>query len=109
MLRIVNRLKEKMQYWKEERLIKTLNKKVTKMTKQIKKLQIKSFNVSYAISRDMKRYRFTYEAPVIFESTKEEVLRLVFGNNKYKQNQLNFYFYKNIELVFVLTSRVDVR
>ena len=72
-------------------------------------MQIKNFNISYTISRNYKRYRFTYSAPVIFQSTKYEILKEVFGNKKYKEqflegNSTLFYRY-NVELVLEITKK----
>ena len=109
MLKIIENFKQKLQMRKEERLIRQLNKKVAKISKRVNKLQIKNFNISYTISRDCQRYRFTYSAPVIFQSTKDEILKEVFGNKKYKEqfleeNSTLFYKY-NAELVLEITKK----
>jgi len=109
MFKIIENFTQKLQMRKEEKLIKQLNKKVAKISKRVNKLQIKNFNISYVISRDYKRYRFTYSAPVIFQSTKDEILKEIFGNKKYKEqflegNSTLFHRY-NVELVLEITKR----
>lgn len=109
MLKVIENFKQKLQMRKEEKLIKQLNKKVAKISKRVNKLQIKNFNISYTISRDYKRYRFTYSAPVIFQSTKDEILKEIFGNKKYKEQFLEgsvilFHRY-TVELVLEITNK----
>lgn len=106
---IFKRWSEYRKFKKEEKLIKKLNSKVAKISKRVNKLQIKGFNIYYTISKDMKRYRFTYVSPTIFNSTKDEVIREVFGNAKpkeeYLENGIVMYYKGKVELVFEIKNR----
>ena len=109
MLKMIENFKQKLRVRKENKLISRLNKKVSKISKRVNKLQIKNFNIAYTISRDYKRYRFTYSAPVIFQNTKDEIIKEIFGNKKYKEqflegNSTLFYSY-NVELVLGITKK----
>ncbi len=103
MLKMIENFKQRLQTRKENKLISRLNKKVAKISKRVNKLQIKNFNIAYTISRDYKRYRFTYSAPVIFQSTKDEIIKEIFGNKKYKEQFLEgnstLFCRYNVELV----------
>ena len=107
--KMLNNWREHRNFIRGEKLRNKLDKKDAKMAKRVKKLQIKNFNIYYIINRENTRYQFVYEASTIFNSTKEEVIREIFGNSKPKEriieNGVVMYYKGKVSLIFDLKNK----